>query len=103
MMAFHFLDPDREPRACENCTEGADLSAGYYERCVACRGTGRLGVEGAEPDVEIIEEPESDLTSADQWYYTINPQARPISKSGGPFPTESAALEAARNTLNSPS
>lgn len=88
-MSLHHLDPDREPRECPSC----DGLAGEHEHprdlCEDCGGFGRLGVEGAEPDVEIHWRP---YLGGYSWRLAGESEWRlPL------LPTKSAVLAAARS------
>jgi len=106
-MSLHYLDPEREPRECPRCDglgsvyrpkSRRNLKPEDYLQCLDCAGTGRLGVEGAEPDVEV-----RDFTpmgsSADVFYWrTVAGGSRTFDELDlcGPHPTEALALTAAR-------
>jgi hypothetical protein len=53
-VSLHYLDPDREPRECPGCPGCAPDAFFTPETPDDCHGTGRLGVEGARADVEIL-------------------------------------------------
>lgn len=94
-MSLHYLRPEDEPRECSNCGPSTP-TAGLAERIEECRiacechGTGRLGAEGKEPDVRVF------VASNGWWWYWRNESAAIAGMMGGPYPTESAALAAAR-------
>jgi len=99
-MPFYYLDPTREPQDCPACEEGEvcefePLIGERWSVCILCGGTGRLGVEGEEPDVETVELPPIPEAGIDepQWFYRY-PGVRDALF--GPYPTEAAALSAAR-------
>jgi ferredoxin len=91
------LNPDDEPRECHGCD--ACIPAGYRGRRGGtpenlCNGTGRLGVEGKGPDVEIHHNARLGLFA---WRFVGESEWRKASDGIiDAFPTESAALEAAR-------
>jgi hypothetical protein len=112
-MGLFYLDAQREPRECpvkghfhgrapkdsagrEYCSrcswefmEHTNSVCPHDADCMTCHGTGRLGVEGARPDVEISHSG----VPGDGFMYRIPTRS---GQRFGPFPTESAALEAAR-------
>ena len=91
-MSLYFLDPEREPRECPGCP---DCDSGFqYEGTstfVACDGTGRLGDPDAKPDVEVRLEA---VIGSRRWFYFV--LGSDVAGWVGPYPTESAALAAAR-------
>lgn len=109
-MSLHYLDPDRELRECPKCSKLRNISTMSFaerrryqavaDQCPGCGGTGRLGMEGAEPDVNVFTW--GGTLDADRgWYYAqwpplSDPTGETISPTFGPFPTEAAALAAAR-------
>ena len=87
-MSLHYLNPDREPRECPMC-KGTGLNHRFTGApCNYCpNSTGRLGVESAQPDIEII------FDGQVYWF------RRPGEVVGWPrdcFDTEKEALEVAR-------
>lgn len=110
-MALHYLNPDDEPRECPgHCSECGEVWPCTVERgrdwvnaraiafhtrshktrgCRAngCNGTGRLGREGAEPDVEVAL-----LAGVWKWTRRLDPH----DSWHGPYPTEADALADAR-------
>lgn len=111
-MSLHYLDPEREPRECQHCYKGirriyetytaadGNLRTRYSHnvKCDVCGGSARLGVEGAEPDVEVIA-----LHSEQAGWRGSEPRRAYVWRrlsdhcgDGERYPTESAALEAAR-------
>lgn len=103
-MSLHYLDPEREPRECPKCLGTGyapccgprDRERGDLWACTECCGTGRLGVEGAEPDILTMQ-------GCGGWVYSLDTNQAAHPGGGtlsvtGPFPTEAAALEAARKT-----
>lgn len=110
-----------EPRGCPECEGTGSVSrfmgsdkrnsgiGHHVESCPHCKGTGRLGVEGAEPDVEVFaitaqgcREKHGGITLRPietQWYWALRgaPKRGEQMPHDGPFPTEAAALEAARD------
>ncbi len=101
-MSLHYLNPDDEPRECPGCDgwgrveTNSSFGARRYDPhskmrdCNDCNGTGRLGVEGALPDVEIAEQ-------RGEWKWALVADGD-LCTWFGPFPTETAALEAARKS-----
>lgn len=91
-MALYYLDPEREPRECGMCEDGTyapEDGGGWHERCPFCHGTGRLGVEGAEPEIDVT------CPDGELWIAEVlipgKTKCRYFEAT-----TESAALEAAR-------
>ena len=123
-MSLHYLDDSKRPKRCVPC-KGRGKRRSRKERgariCIYCNGTGRLGDAGAE-QVEVVEvdcgrcgaRPGNShrnrrcLTdgSLAGWYVRDDPSAFVGPLAGrreprvigcmGPYPTETAALEAAR-------
>jgi hypothetical protein len=103
-MALFYLDPESEPRKCPKCSEyhhehpsslvgRVGRPNGGEGPCFDCLGTGRLGVEGAEPEIEIhttSDNPGLAGLSGFWWREAGRYRYR------GPFPTSDAALSAAR-------
>lgn len=103
-MSLYYLDPEREPRECHVCDGTGSYSShecGVLRsaECGYCNGTGRLGVEGAEPDFEVRWNPHNNRhdENAPGWRWSdLQGYAHHPSLWSEAFPTESAALEAAR-------
>ena len=97
-MPHYYRDPDREPRDCDECDDRT------YLYCARCNGTGRLGEEGAKPDVSVwslgLHTPSEIYEPG--WYVGAGkwPASCPLCEDDcdghGPYPTESEALAAAR-------
>lgn len=101
-MSLHYIDPNDAPRECPNCNHGecwrdvdygGDHSTEHWE-CGSCNGTGRLGREGAEPEIEVYF---SMKGSENDGYYARTVDGRHIGS--GPHPTKASALAAARKAL----
>lgn len=58
-MALFYSDENREPRDCYWCAgtgkNPQGMSRARARKCPVCKGTKRLGVEGAEADIEVKE------------------------------------------------
>lgn len=100
-MALYYLNPEDEPRECDACRD--NLHVGYAvnctptdgERgdlwaCAGCLGTGKLGNPDG-PRVHVFVDPRGTWNWRD-WVEWGDTQPEPH----GTYPTESAALEAAR-------
>ena len=88
-MSIHYLNPRDEPRDCPACLEGRAFGFSQLTRykCKLCEGTGRLGnPDGARVLI-------SGIPRAHYWSTTS------VKHGQGPYPTESAALAAAREAL----
>lgn len=110
-MALYFLDPEREPRECPDCegwgrveTNSQGFGVRRYDPtsrmcdCFNCNGTGRLGVEGAKPEIEILHFGYA-FSGADpaRGFRWRRVPVKPGELGWSPIePTEAAALEAAR-------
>lgn len=97
-MSLHHLDPEQEERACPECTSGILCGEQPPRVCKPCHGSGRLGNPAAKPDVRIWWEGSGDTEG---FYWTtrnsiLHPRAFSNIAQGGPYPTQAAALAAAR-------
>ena len=114
-MPLYYSDPSREPRecpACERCDECSgerwphdrhdahcSLADGpqHARACSECNGTGRLGDPEARPDIDIRR---SLYRGEERFWFKVEPRIRSGAlMDSGPYPTESAALTAARAAL----
>lgn len=92
-MTLHYSDPNLEPRDCPNARR---IDGDLICNCPDCKCTGRLGEEGAEPEIRIRK------VSAGMWTWDLTPQA--ASRYGPPYfgatySTEAGALAAAREAV----
>ncbi len=69
---------------------------GHPKGCM-CHGTGRLGVEGARRDIQVLFEDHRDSGGDFGWYWS-SPENFDLGVQG-PFDTSEEALTAARETL----
>lgn len=99
-MGLHYLNPDDEPRECPaRCEQGwhrNDADTCSYA-CESCYGTGLLGDPEAKPDVDVFYGKIREV-DAPGWLYDTGVGF--LSNPQGPFPTEAAALTAAREANN---
>lgn len=104
MTRFYIHEDDR-PRDClaEYCDEGWINSPEGRAECSKCNGTGRLGREGHEPEIEVkCREHRSLGWDNHGWYWRTHhrpPDAGWQLSYGQPYPTEVEALTAAREAL----
>lgn len=103
-MPLYYSDPEIEPRDCP--TLWARVGNPKHPKRCQCKGTGRLGTEGAEPDVWVGQwgktEAETVATPPGEqdWYYNLlDASGNPGPDYHGPYPTESEALTAAREAV----
>ena len=102
-MPLHYIDPNDEPRECPgvgryDCVEGSVLFGD--ETCPNCHGTGRLGNPQAEPEIRTREFRTGDPMNRhlNGWYWAP-PGDKYAAYEHGPYPTEAACLQAAREAL----
>lgn len=108
-MTRFYIHEDDEPRECSECEgTGCDVdpaaSVVFQKGCVRCNGTGRLGREGHEPEIEIDEFKLNGESIGHFWRRIRDDSSAWRGKANGPnsviaFPTETEALTAAREAL----
>lgn len=98
-MSLHFRIEDDEPRDCD-CQFYEGYKGIADPDCKNCKGAGRLGREGHEPEIEVVYSFSTDSSYNDGWYWT----ERKLNGSWnhtpqGPHETEPKAVAAAREAL----
>ena len=104
-MALYFSDESKRERECDYCGGRGEwsISTDGIEICRNCHGTGKLGDPRARPDLSVNRY--SDSWHASQfkgkgWYYNCIGLDRIMGPREGPYPTEQAALAAAREAVS---
>lgn len=97
-----YIHAENEPRECDAC-EGEGYSVND-ERCSACDGSGRLGREGAVPEIEVRGISEGLETKRWFWKPSSGPGSHESWWAAGKhyrkcYPTEAECLAAAREAL----
>jgi hypothetical protein len=106
-MALYYLDPESEPRECQYCCDPIWKMPRHEYNSLdcpnSCGGSGRLGVAGAFEDVNVFRWGGTGDALQGHYWAPWPPVESPITGETvaahgpyGPFPTEAAALTAAR-------
>ena len=97
-MSLYYLDPNDEPRECRGCPACLNLDADPHDArhgiCSSewCHGTGRLG----NPEAAKVR-----IVSNEAGWFALGRNGFSMGNQVGPYPTEVAALEAAREAWTS--
>ena len=98
-MSLHFLNENDRPRECpKRWISIFGTESGTHHKTCECHGTGRLGVEGAEPTLEAWFEQDHASLDSRGWY--AEDWGPEDSATFGPHETKAAALQAAREGHN---